>query len=419
MTTSAGSSGRRGDEVGVAVSAAVSAMTERPPGHRSLRLGVLDSHPIQYHSPVYRAIARRGVVDIDVMYLSDRGSRPALDPEFGVTFAWDVDLLSGFRHGFLGSGGPDRRGDRRFLALARWLRSHDAVVIHGYSDRRMLSAILLARVLRTPYLLRCDSWPEGTAKGVTRYARNALTRVVVSGCAAGLAVGQLNERFYRRFRAPEVVFAPFAVDDSFGAAPKIGRAELLARWGLPAGNPVILYSGKLYPGKRPLDLAAAAIRLPEDVNVIFVGDGVLADEVRASLKPGSGVVTGFVNQSEMSSYYHAADIIVLPSEIEKFGIVVNEAMAAGALPVVSDRVGAGPDLVRGIGEIYPCGDVDRLAAALLAGLGQIADPAIRERVRATASRYSVSEAAIGFERAALLACERPRRYRRRSMTSLE
>ena len=71
----------------------------------------------------------------------------------------------------------------------------------------------------------------------------------------------------------------------------------------------------------------------------------------------SGIVTGFVNQADLPSYYHAADVLVLPSESEPWGLVVNEAMAAGALPVLSDRVGATPDLVSGLGEIYPCGDI--------------------------------------------------------------
>jgi glycosyltransferase involved in cell wall biosynthesis len=84
--------------------------------------------------------------------------------------------------------------------------------------------------------------------------------------------------------------------------------------------------------------------LAHQVNTVFVGDGVLAERVRSSLVPGEGAVTGFVNQSELPGYYHAADIIVLPSETENWGLVVNEAMAAGVLPVVSDRVGAAPDL---------------------------------------------------------------------------
>ena len=164
---------------------------------------------------------------------------------------------------------------------------------------------------------------------------------------------------------------------------------------------MILFCGKLYPGKRPLDLVKAIRKLPVKVNTIFVGDGVLAHDIRAALNPGEGIATGFVNQSELSAYYHAADILVLPSEVEKWGLVINEAMAAGALPIVSDRVGAAPDLVAGVGEVYPCADVPKLADSLMRAMTRIHDPETRAQVRSHASRYSLTETVVGFELAAL------------------
>ena len=51
---------------------------------------------------------------------------------------------------------------------------------------------------------------------------------------------------------------------------------------------------------------------------------------------------GFVNQSELPSVYRSSDVLVLPSEYEPFGVVVNEALLCGCVAAVSDRVGAGP-----------------------------------------------------------------------------
>jgi glycosyltransferase involved in cell wall biosynthesis len=164
---------------------------------------------------------------------------------------------------------------------------------------------------------------------------------------------------------------------------------------------VIIFCGKLLPAKRPLDLAAAVNALAEPVNTIFVGDGELAGPVQAMLKPGRGVITGFVNQAEIPSWYHAADILVLPSKAEPWGLVVNEAMAAGVLPVVSDRVGCGPDLVEGIGEIYSCGDVDELTAALSRALARTGDPQLAAALRRRVARYSVAATTAGFEQAAM------------------
>jgi glycosyltransferase involved in cell wall biosynthesis len=372
-----------------------------------VRLGVLDFNPIQYHVPLYQLLARRGVIDVSVLYLHDGGCRPIFDPGFGVPVAWnDVDLLSGYDHQFLATAGRRAALSGQVRTLSRWLRTHDAVVIHGYSNPWMLFAAAACRLRGVPYLLRGDSGPDSRASGIRRRCRDLVARFVVSHSAGGLAVGRLNGEFYRKYRAPRVVFAPHSVDnDRFAEPPRVGRPELLKRWGLRQGQPVIMFCGKLHPRKRPLDLAEAVRRLPQAVSTLFVGDGMLADQVMARLDQrggsASGAVTGFVSQSELPSYYHAADILVLPSESEPWGLVVNEAMAAGVLPVVSDKVGAAPDLVRGAGEVFPCGDVPALAAALGRALLRIKDPQVPEQMRQHVARFGLEPTAAGFEQAAL------------------
>lgn len=364
------------------------------------RLGILAFQPIQYQAPLYQLLARRAAVELDVLYLSDRGHRPETDSKFGVTVAWDIDLMSGYSHRFLKS--PGNRDDVATQArtLARWVTSQDAVVIHGYSNPWMLLTLFMCRSRRIPYLLRCDSGPVGLSKGIRRSMRNAVAGMAVKGSAGCLAIGQLNYEFYRQYGARRITMAPYSVDDErFSRPPKPGRTDLLGLWGLKGDRPVIMYCGKLYPGKRPLDLLAAAKLLSEEVTLIFVGDGALAGHIRASLIRADGVVTGFVNQSELPAYYHAADILVLPSEAEKWGLVINEAMAAGTFPVVSDRVGAAPDLVSGIGEVYGCGDIAGLAEALRRALTKVSDPSSRGRIRQHAARHSLNRTAAGFEKA--------------------
>jgi glycosyltransferase involved in cell wall biosynthesis len=78
------------------------------------------------------------------------------------------------------------------------------------------------------------------------------------------------------------------------------------------------------------------------------------------------VFAGFKNQKELPSLYAAADVLVVPSLSEAWGLVVNEAMCFGLPVIVSDRVGAAVDLVREgeNGFIFPVGDIDRLAEDL-------------------------------------------------------
>lgn len=365
------------------------------------RLGIVAYGPIQYHAPLFQRLTKRGHVELDVLFLQDSGLGRSQDPEFGLPIAWDIDLLSGYDHRFLTTASSPQSRLARVRALARWITPHDAVVVNGYSSGWMLLTMLLCRLRGVPYLLRASSRPRGASDGLRRVLRHLVAGAVVRGSAGGLVMGRLNEEFYRRNHARLTSFAPNSVDhERFAASPAISRAELLARWDLPSTKPVILFSGKLIPRKRPLDLIAAVKLLEREVTVLFVGEGSLAEQVRDALDPEGGVVTGFVNQTILPAYYHAADVLVLPSEAETWGLVVNEAMAAGVLPVVSDVVGCVPDLVTGVGEVFRCADVADLAAALRRALARISDPACRAQMRHHAARYSLDGTAEGFEHAA-------------------
>ena len=64
-------------------------------------LAIVTTHPIQYQTPVWRALAADGRVPFEVWYLTDFGTRPSRDRQFDKTFQWDIDLLSGYPHAFL------------------------------------------------------------------------------------------------------------------------------------------------------------------------------------------------------------------------------------------------------------------------------------------------------------------------------
>jgi glycosyltransferase involved in cell wall biosynthesis len=139
---------------------------------------------------------------------------------------------------------------------------------------------------------------------------------------------------------------------------------------------VVLFCAKLAPWKRPQDLLQAYATLcrtqpqmSESAYVVFAGDGPLREPLEAEVPP-LGMEShvrflGFVNQSSLPEVYTASDLLVLPSEFEPWGRVMNEAMVCG-VPVVSDQAGARLDLISPgpTGEVFVAGNREALAGVL-------------------------------------------------------
>ncbi len=193
-----------------------------------------------------------------------------------------------------------------------------------------------------------------------------LLGTVVDGIAAESVRA---ERYYRAFARDKVSLVPHAVDDSwFEHMGRLSDRRLTReRLATPESATVLLYVGKLIEVKRVTDLIAAAAEVDE-VTLWIVGAG--AEE--AALRRQAGGLEhrikflGFRNQTDLPAIYAAADVVVLPSESETFGMVVSEGAALGRTAVVSNACGVVESLVvHGVtGLVFEPRDVGGLTAAL-------------------------------------------------------
>ncbi len=394
------------------------------PGARSaarpVRLTVVMSHPVQYMTPLFQHLAEeRPEVELTVVYATiptpgQQGSG------FGVSFAWDVPLLVGHRWRV---SRPPRRSDdyQRFLGiddprlpdLVLDTRP-DAVLVGGWQFAAMLRVVLACRRAGVPVLYRGDTSLLQAPSGLRGRLWERRTRALLALFDAHLVVGTRAREYLERFVEPprRLFSSPHCVEVSRFRSPDDPREREAARaaarrdLGLAPTAYVVAFVGKLEAIKRPLDLVRAAARMRRRPTLLMVGAGPLEQDCRdeASRARVDVAWTGFVNQGRLASVYLAADVVVLPSASETWGLVVNEAMAAGVPCVVSDRVGCARDLVRpGLtGDVYPVGDVDALAASLdrvgdlLAG-GHDFAAACHER----AAAHAPAAAAAGIVEAAL------------------
>jgi glycosyltransferase involved in cell wall biosynthesis len=382
--------------------------------NRPFRLAYLVSHPIQYQAPLLRRIASDPEIELTVFFCSDHSLRNHHDEGFGREVEWDVPLLEGYNHHFLSgfmSGGPPTFLRPLNRGLITHLRNggYDALWVHGYMRQYHLLSMIRARLTGMIVLNRDEAWSLSASRGSVK---NAVKKLFFTGlrrvCHGWLTIGTVNRDYYiANGMAAETMFAmPYAVDnDSFGrladaAAP--GREKLRAALGIMPGRPIILYASKFIARKRPDDLLEAFARVAAEPScrnpyLLMVGDGEKADALKSRSRAlgleASVGFTGFRNQSELPGLYDLCDVFVLPSFLEPWGLVVNEAMNAGRAVIVSDQVGAGIDLVRDgeNGLVFPAGDVAALADRLKIILS---DPA-RAQTMGDAGRAIISN--WGFE----------------------
>lgn len=340
-----------------------------------IKLCILISHPIQYFSPVFRELSKSMDVDTTVMYRTRVGLDEFYDPGFGRKMSWDIPLLDGYKSEFL-SAKLNFKGIEWNVISALWRLRPDVLLMHGYNHPTNLLALLFAKIIGTKVLMRGDT-RASSHHGQSGF-KFALKKTIFRLVDGYLAIGSLNKSYYRNHGAPDsaLYFAPFAIDNVFFSRTDVRKNEARANWlnKIDADDSAVLLftCAKLISRKRTQDAVLAHSKLISkypNLHLIVAGTGPEEQTIR-KLVVDIGIrnihFVGFLNQSELPDFYAACDVFVFPSQDEPWGLGLNEIMAAGLPAVVSDDVGAAPDLVvPGVtGYLYPMGDIDALTEKL-------------------------------------------------------
>ncbi len=269
---------------------------------------------------------------------------------------------------------PGRIGDRIWRVLDRL--KPEAVAIPGWHEGAGLASLAWCVERGVPAVVMSD-----TARHDARrlWWKEAVKRRVVGLCSAGLVGGERHAEYLQQLGLPrERIFSGYDVVDNahFEKGAEAARRDS-DRWRERLGLPraYFLACNRFLDKKNLLRLISAyanyrARTLDDPWKLVLLGDGESKPELLRRIGElelaGEVQLPGFIQYEQLPIYYGLARVFVHASVTEGWGLVVNEAMAAGLPVIVSDRCGCAHELVQTgcNGFTFNPFDVDGLAELL-------------------------------------------------------
>jgi len=146
------------------------------------------------------------------------------------------------------------------------------------------------------------------------------------------------------------------------------REKMRKDFNIPETALVFIYVGRLEAGKGIDELISAFNLINNPASyLLMVGEGSLQKGIEFSAKENKRIIcTGRLSNNELINAYFIADVLILPSHSDSWGLVVNEAMTMKLPVIVSDKVGCIDDLVIPFetGLVFPAAQIMKLKNAL-------------------------------------------------------
>jgi glycosyltransferase involved in cell wall biosynthesis len=354
-----------------------------------VRITLVVPEPTPFRTTMLDRVATRPELDLTVLYAGSTVQRRTwtIEPRHRAVFleGWRVPgAYRLLRHEY-----PLSTGVFRALAAS----DPEVVVVSGWSTFASQAAAAWCCRRHVPYVLLVESNERDARPGWRRAVKGTVVPLILRGAAEVLVVGTLaREAMLRRGVDPARIslFADTVDTAAFGAeADRLAgrREELRAEAGLSPDDVAVLSVARLAPEKG-LDTLIRAAALVGDPRVVVVLAGDGPDRGRLErLAAHLGVRLVLLPQlpwDRIVERFAIADVFVLLSRHEPWGVVVNEAAACGLPLVLSDRVGAAFDLLDDgrNGALVPADDPPAAAGAI----GPLVSDAERRRHAGRASR---------------------------------
>ena len=325
---------------------------------RRLKVLVTSSYPAPYRVGVFRELAK--TYDLDVFFDTCQNENRNAD-----WFCKSGELV------FEILDNPVSK--KHFKEKISDIGQYDFVIAYDSTRKPSRKAILRCRVHGVPYYLNSDGViPHNTLKN--RIIKRLVYPFLFGGARACFSSGKSATDNFMNYGVPrerifEHHFTSLTEDDIL--REPIGeeqKARFRQELGLP-GSPLVLTIGQFIPRKGFDILLHAWAKVRSDATLLIIGGGddrPLYEQIIGEEKLTNVKLLDFMQKSELYRYYKAADIFVLPTREDIWGLVVNEAMGQGLPVIATDKCNAGLEMVEEgkNGFIVPVGDVEMLARRL-------------------------------------------------------
>jgi glycosyltransferase involved in cell wall biosynthesis len=255
--------------------------------------------------------------------------------------------------------------------------NYDVIVLGAWDEPSYFVLWVWAVASGKKVLFWIESTAYDTYNGPRRKVKEYCKRLLLKNAAGCSVPGRRAFEYCSVLGMPEsrIFVAPNATDRAYFSrqADRLhpNRNEIRERLG--AEGVTLLFVGRLVEAHKNVSTLINAFgKLSlrgEPISLMIVGNGpdrTKYESMVAKHRMPRVFFLGELNHDQLCEVYTAADILVLPSSSEAWGFVLNEGMEFGLPLVVSEAVGAGPDLVHPgeNGFVFPVGDSDALASYL-------------------------------------------------------
>jgi len=258
-----------------------------------------------------------------------------------------------------------------FCRCYKYILDEKFDVVHGLDVYSTMSLMVIpfARIFRIPCVLTCHTVMDSA---FLIFLQRVLGFVFRVGDRL-IAVSRASARFSRSLGFPErrITVVPNGVDLSYF---NVEIDAVAMREELDIGDePLVVTASRLIKRKSP-DLLVSAfarvLKVVPDAKLVIAGSGREEDNLSCQIKDlniiNSVFMVGELSKEKVAQLMAAADVFVLPSKMESFGLSLLEASATG-VPVVCSNAGGVPEVFQdGFNALlYPPGDDNAMAKAII------------------------------------------------------